>query len=112
MTMLVDFGDNDIGGSVTNINLIDPNGEPNQRFDGSLRIDGSESSGRIDAFASGEISGVDNDGYAVDSQMLLVLDGDVYDDAGRGDAVFGSATGTSTGDFNMTVNGVFFGTAN
>ena len=111
MTMLVDFGDNNIGGSVTNINLIDPDGEPNQRFDGSLRIDGRENSGRLDAFASGEISGVDNDGYAVDSQMLLVLDGDVYDDAGRGDAVFGSATGTATGDFNMTVNGVFFGTA-
>ncbi len=111
MTMRVDFGDNDIGGNVTNINLIDPNGMPNQRFDGTLDIDGVESSGRLDAFASGQITGVDNDGIEVDSQMLLTLDGDVYDDFGGGDAVFGSATGQARGDFDMDVNGVFFGTA-
>ncbi|PJI84698.1 hypothetical protein BC777_3759 [Yoonia maricola] len=111
MTMRVDFADNDIDGSVTNINLIDPNGMPNQRFDGRLDIDGVESSGRLDAFASGEITGVDNDGFEVDSQMLLTLDGDVYDDFDNGDAVFGSAEGTARGDFDMNVDGVFFGTA-
>ncbi|MEL7178895.1 MAG: hypothetical protein AAFN63_03605 [Pseudomonadota bacterium] len=111
LTMRVDFSDNDIGGSVDNINLIDPNGTPNQRFDGSLDIVGEENSGRLDAFASGEITGVDNDGFAVDSQMLLTLDGDVYDDFDRGDAVFGSATGTARGEFDMNVDGVFFGTA-
>lgn len=110
MAMRVDFADNEIGGSVTNINLIDPNGEPNQRFDGRLTIDGVETAGRLDAFASGEITGVDNDGIEVDSQMLLTLDGDVYDDIGRGDAVFGSAEGQARGEFNMDVDGVFFGT--
>lgn len=112
MTMLVDFGDSDISGSVTNINLIDPNGTPNQRFGGSLGITGTETSGDLDAFASGQISGVDNDGFAVESQMVLTLDGAVRDDFSEGDAVFGSATGFATGDFNMDVNGVFFGTAN
>ncbi|MCK0096822.1 hypothetical protein MWU60_14680 [Yoonia sp. F2084L] len=111
MAMRVDFADNDIDGSVTNINLIDPNGEPNQRFDGSLNIDGVESSGRLDAFASGQITGVDNDGVEVDSQMLLTLDGDVHDGLRRGDAVFGSAEGTARGEFNMDVDGVFFGRA-
>ena len=112
MIMLVDFGDNDIAGNVTNINLIDPNGEPNQRFDGDLQIAGTETGGGLDAFASGQISGVDNEGYTVASRMVLILDGDVYNDTREGDAVFGSATGTSTGDFNMNVDGVFFGTAN
>ena len=111
MTMRVDFADSDVDGSVTNINLIDPNGMPNQRFDGSLNIDGAQNSGRIDAFASGEITGVDNDGFEVDSQMLLTLNGDVYDDFGGGDAVFGSAEGTARGDFDMDVDGVFFGTS-
>ncbi len=112
MTMLVDFGDSDISGSVTNINLIDPNGTPNQRFGGSLGITGTETNGDLDAFASGQISGVDNDGFAVESQMVLTLDGTVRDDFSEGDAVFGSATGFATGDFDMDVNGVFFGTAN
>ncbi len=111
MTMNVDFADNDIGGRVDNINLIDPNGMPNQRFDGRLNIDGTETSGRLDAFASGDITAVDNDGLEVESRMVLTLDGDVYDDFGGGDAVFGSATGTARGDFDLNVDGVFFGTA-
>lgn len=110
MTMQVDFADNDIGGSVTDINLINPDGTPDQRFDGSLTIDGVENSGRLDAFASGEITGVDNDNFEVDSQVLLTLDGNVHDDFGRGDAVFGTADGQARGEFNMDIEGVFFGT--
>ena len=111
MTMNVAFADNAIDGSVTNINLIDPNGQPNQRFDGGLTINGIESSGRLDAFASGEITAVNDDGLEVDSQMLLTLDGDVYDDVTRGDSVFGTARGQSRGEFDLEVDGVFFGTA-
>lgn len=110
MTMRVDFADNDIDGSVTNINLIDPDGTPNQRLSGSLNIDGVEDQGQLDAFASGDLTGVDNDGYDVDTQMLLRLDGEVHDDFGGGDAVFGSATGQARGEFNLDVDGVFFGT--
>jgi len=111
MTMNVAFADNAIDGSVTNINLIDPNGQPNQRFDGGLTIDGIENSGRLDAFASGEITAVNGDGFEVDSQMLLTLDGDVYDDFTGGDAVFGTAQGQARGEFDMDIDGVFFGTA-
>ena len=111
MRMDVGFATNDIGGTISNINLIDADGTPNQRFDGSLNIDGVESSGRLDAFASGDITGVNNSGLEVDSQMLLILEGDVYNDFSNGDAVFGTARGDAVGDFDMSVDGVFFGTA-
>lgn len=110
MRMDVDFARNDVDGSVSNINLIDPDGRPNQRLGGSLGIDGFESGGRIDAFASGRLSAVDSEGFARDSDVLLTLDGDVYDDQGRGDAVFGSAIGNGIGELEMEVDGVFFGT--
>ena len=38
MTMNVDFADNDVRGSVTNINLIDSDGRPDQQLSGSLGI--------------------------------------------------------------------------
>ena len=111
MRMNVGFSSNDISGSVTNINLIDPDGRPNQRFDGRLIIDGAESSGRINAFASGDISGVDDRGFPMDSNLLLQLQGNVVDDIGRGDAIFGSAKGNGIGDVDFDIDGVFFGTA-
>ncbi len=111
MTMDVDFARNDVDGAITNINLIDLDSTPNQRFDGELDVFGTENSGRINAFASGEITGVDNDGFEVHSQLRLDLNGDIHDDVGQGDAVYGTADGAATGDFYMDVNGVFFGTA-
>ena len=42
-------------------------------------------------------------GFLRDSDILLVLDGDVYDDRSRGDAIFGSATGSGIGDLNVYV---------
>ena len=110
MEMIVGFNTENIGGSVTNINLIDPDGRPNQRFDGKLDIAGLEDSGRINAFASGDITGVDDNGNLRDSNVLLTLQGDVVDDIGLGDAVFGSATGNGIGDLEFDVDGVFFGT--
>lgn len=112
MAMTVDFARNNVGGSVSNINLIDPDGRPDQRLGGSLGIDGYESSGRIDGFASGNLTAVDDGGFLRDSDILLVLDGDVYDDRSRGDAIFGSATGSGIGDLQLGIDGVFFGTSN
>ncbi len=111
MTMRIDFADNDIDGRVSNINLIDPDGDPNQRIDGTLQISGSETSGRIDAIASGDITAIDKEGFVADSEMRLTLDGDVYDDFAKGDAIFGSAEGAAEGDLNLDVDGVFFGVA-
>ncbi len=114
MRMQVDFAGSDVDGSVTNINLIDQDGRPDQRLDGTLEIDGFESGGRIDAFASGDLTAVDEVGFFQDTNVLLTLDGDVYDDRGRGDAVFGSATGTGigtgSGGLDIEIDGVFFGT--
>ena len=107
--MSVSFADNTVGGDVTNINLIDPDGTPNQRFEGRLLLDGVETDGQIDSFASGNLTGEDVRGDRVDTQMLLILDGQVRDDFGRGDAVYGSASGKAEGDFNMDVEGVFYG---
>lgn len=110
MTMNVGFASNSLGGAISNINLIDADGTPNQRFDGRLQIDGVESAGTLDGFAFGGITGVDNDGDKVSSQVLLTLDGSVRDNFGRGDAVFGVANGTAEGDFFLDIDGVFFGT--
>lgn len=110
MTMNVGFASNSLGGSISNINLIDADGTPNQRFDGRLQIDGVEDAGRLDGFAFGGITGVDNEGDEVASQVVLTLDGSVRDDFGSGDAVFGVAEGTAEGDFFLDIDGVFFGT--
>lgn len=112
MTMSVNFLDNDVGGQVSNINLIDPDGTPNQRFEGVLTIDGLESDGQLDAFAYGQITGVDNSNTLVDSQMLLTLEGGVHDVNGIADGVYGTASGQALGEFDMSVDGVFFGTSN
>ncbi|MEL6841191.1 MAG: hypothetical protein AAFP85_18045 [Pseudomonadota bacterium] len=109
MTMIVGFGSGDVDGTVDNINLIDPDGTPNQRFDGDLDIDGNVRNGEINADAEGEITGVDVDGFVVDSRMELNLDGTVRDDVINGDTVFGDAEGTARGDFDMNIDGVFFG---
>ncbi len=109
MRMVVDFRDNDIGGDVTNINLIDQNGIPNQRFDGSLTISGFENNGDLDAGASGRIGAVDVNGNALDADMFLDLEGTVRNDRSFGDTVYGSATGDVRGDFNLDVEGVFYG---
>ena len=109
MRMVVDFRNNGIGGDVTNINLIDQNGRPDQRFDGSLRISGFETNGDLDAGARGIVGLVDNDGDAVDAEMFLDLEGSVRDDRRFGDTVYGTANGVARGDFNLDVEGVFYG---
>ena len=114
MRMEVAFADDGMSGDITNINLIDPDGRPNQRLDGKLDITGLQEAGRLDGFASGDLRGVDQ-GSFVDTNVLLVLDGDVFNDRGLGDAVFGSATGDGIGqdpdDWDIEIDGVFFGTA-
>ena len=110
MTMHVGFATGDIDGNVGNINLINPDGSPDQRLDGNLRIDGSERSGTIDAVATGEVTGVDVDGFVVDSDMRLDLDGAVYNDVINGDAIYGNVDGRARGDFDLDIEGVFFGT--
>ena len=110
MTMDVSFAGNRIDGSVTDINLIDRDGTPNQQFGGDLTIVGSEFAGRLIATADGDLTAVDSGGFIVDSNVQLDLDGDVVDDLGGGDAVFGSVTGDGVGDINFDVDGVFYGT--
>ncbi|MDX8354146.1 hypothetical protein [Cognatiyoonia sp. IB215182] len=110
MTMVVGFSTNDVDGSVTNINLINPDGSPDQLLEGTLDINGFESNGNLNAEARGEVTGVDVDGFEVDSFMSLDLDGEVRDDVINGDAVYGDVNGTARGDFDLDVDGVFFGT--
>jgi len=110
MTMNVGFDTGTIDGSVRNINLIDPDGRPDQRLGGRLEIDGFENSGRLDAFAFGDLTAVNSSGNELESDVLLTLEGDVVDDRGRGDAVFGAARGNGIGDLEFDADGVFFGT--
>lgn len=109
LTMQVDFADNRIGGSVRNINLINQNGTPNQRLDGSLEIAGFENNGDLDAGASGRIGAVSTDGEALDANMNLDLEGAVRSDTQFGDTVYGVVTGEARGDFNLDVDGRFYG---
>ncbi|MEJ6405139.1 hypothetical protein [Yoonia sp. 2307UL14-13] len=110
MTMRVDFTDNDIDGNVRNINLIDPAGVPDQRLDGSLDIAGFENRGDLDAGAQGDLTLVDADGFEQTSEFNLDLEGAVYNDRGIGDAVYGTVDGSASGDFDVDVDGRFFGT--
>lgn len=110
MTMNVRFDSHAIAGTVRNINLLDTTGLPEQRLDGNLTIAGFENAGQLGGVAAGQVSGVNGSGEVIDTDMILDLNGSVIDDQWYGDAVYGSATGSATGDVNLGVNGVFFGT--
>ncbi len=110
MTMVVGFASNDISGDVTNINLIDPDGTPNQELGGRLEINGVERGGSLDATAHGDITHVDANGFEEDAQMNLNLNGEVHNDVINGDAIFGNAIGDARGEFDIDIDGVFFGT--
>ncbi|MEJ8562477.1 hypothetical protein QTO30_15450 [Yoonia sp. GPGPB17] len=112
LNMNVGFSSNTVRGSVDNINVLDANEMADQRLGGRLILDGVETAGQLDAFASGNLSGVNNSGTTVDTQMLLILDGQVRDDFGRGDAVYGAASGQAEGDLDFDVEGVFYGSRN
>lgn len=110
MTMNVRFDSHTIGGTVSNINLLDTTGLPEQRLDGTLAIAGSENAGELNSTAAGKVAGVDGGGQVIDADMVLDLRGAVINDQWYGDAVYGSATGSTTGDVALDLNGVFFGT--
>ncbi|WP_439156434.1 hypothetical protein [Yoonia sp.] len=110
MTMQVRFDSDAIGGTVSNINLLDTTGLPEQRLDGTLEIAGFENEGDLGGIATGQVTGVDGGGRVIDADMVLDLRGSVINDQWYGDAVYGSATGTTSGDVNLGLNGVFFGT--
>lgn len=110
MAMNVGFSTNRVTGSVSNLNLIDTAGRPDQLLGGRLAIGGFEDQGSILAGAAGEITGVTAGGTAFASDVNLTLQGRVRDDFSRGDAVFGTATGNAVGDVNLFFDGVFFGT--
>lgn len=109
MNMDVAFDAGTIGGSVRNINLIDSDGRPDQRLSGRLELDGFESAGRLDAFAFGDLRAVDDAGTERESDVLLTLEGDVVDDRGRGDAIFGGVRGSGIGALEFQADGVFYG---
>lgn len=110
MTMHVRFDSDAIGGTVSNINLLDTTGLPEQRLDGTLAIAGFENAGDLGGIATGQVTGVDGGGRVIDADMALDLRGAVINDQWYGDAVYGSATGSTTGDVTLGLNGVFFGT--
>lgn len=110
MSMAVDFRQDRVSGSVSNINLVDTAGRPDQLLDGRLAISGFEDRGNILAGARGDISGVTAEGSRFTSDVDLTLQGSVRDDFRSGDAVFGTAQGDGIGDVDLGFNGVFFGT--
>lgn len=109
----IDFADNLLDGSVTNINLTDRDGVPTQRLGGRLDIDGVEADGSLDARAVGQLRINDKDGNFGLTDMTLILDGDVSTQFEDGDAVAGVMSGTAAGDLTLTVfDGYFYGAQN
>lgn len=109
MAMNVGFSTNRVTGSVSNINLIDTAGRPDQLLGGRLAISGFEDQGDILAGAAGEITGVAPGGAAFASDVNLTLQGSVRDEYRAADAVFGDVTGNAVGEVDLFFDGVFFG---
>jgi hypothetical protein len=107
MTLTSDFGTDSVSGSVTNINVFDEDGIPDQLLDGSLGVTGGISGSGMTATASGTVSGVDH-GFSGDSNVNLSLDG-TYRQNGAVIILTGDVTGGGTGDFDVTlVDGQFY----
>jgi len=109
LTMQVDFAGNRIDGNVRNINLINQDGSPDQRLSGDLEIAGFETNGDIDAGAGGQLSAVSVDGEILSSDVNLDLEGAVRTDVVSGDTIYGVVTGDARGDFNLDIDGRFYG---
>lgn len=111
MEMTVAFASQRIGGTLSNINLIE-GGRPQQRMGGELDLSGRAINGVIDAAADGRLTRVDvnKTDYA---NTTLLLDGSVRNDRFVGDAVAGTVTGSGRGsfDFDLDGNGTFYGSA-
>lgn len=120
MRMEVEFdGGRDVTGRVDDINLL-RGGRPVELLDGSLRIDGEQRNGLIDADATGVLARVPEFGVVERTNLSLDLDGQVRTDAFNGDTIVGSVDGFGDGfrlgdqdTFNVVVQGEgsFVGTA-
>lgn len=111
MDMRVNFANQDIGGRLFNINLIE-GGTPQQRMSGELELDGRAINGRIDATAEGQLTRVDV-GKTDYADVVLNLDGSVRNDVFVGDAVAGRVSGYGDGSFDFVLDGrgSFYGSA-
>lgn len=111
LDMRADFGANsqqDIRGSVTNINLIDRNIERanSQQLRGSLDVNGVSALGGVVANATGELTAVfDNNGFLRTSDVDLDLIGDVVTDQAPGDTIHGTVDGGGSGGFDLDLTG-------
>ena len=90
-------------------NLINQDGSPDQRLSGDLEIAGFETNGDIDAGAGGQLSAVSVDSEILSSDVNLDLEGAVRTDVVSGDTIYGVVTGDARGDFNLDIDGRFYG---
>ncbi len=103
LTVTADFGTNAITGDVTNINLIDEDGNPDQLLGGSLDVTGAHTGADITMTAQGSVTAVDDDGFRGSSDVDFELNGGFVDDTGTADAMYGTITGSADGDFYIGV---------
>jgi hypothetical protein len=110
MTMNVGFASNTIDGSVSNLNVFDTEGEPEQLLGGSLTLSGSENNGILTATATGSLTAVGEESVRGSSSVTLNLNGNVLTDTSDGDTVHGTVDGSGTGNFDISVyNGGCYG---
>ncbi|MGH1331897.1 MAG: hypothetical protein ACRBBK_13515 [Paracoccaceae bacterium] len=111
LTMNVNFSSSNVNGSVRNLNYISE-GVPAQTFGGALSLNGQVNGRFVNAYASGEISGVAS-GLTGYSDVDLALVGRFRNDQGTADLIAGTMTGTGRGDFDFDITqGTFFAEAN
>ena len=111
MSMSIQFDDNTISGSVSNINYIDEDGDPDQLLGGSLTIAGAETSGALSGTMKGTLSGVPDEApIRGEASVNLSFDGNVVTDDSEGDSVYGTVTGSGDCDFEIYMDsGLFYG---
>lgn len=108
MEMIVDFGTHQIGGSVSNINFVDDTDTPTQLLGGSLTISGTQSNGNLSGTATGTLSAVGEESVRGSASVSSSFSGTVRDDKGVGDAIAGTATGSASGDFDLSFGSAGF----
>ena len=114
LAMNIDFASGSITGQVTNADLVDDDtGEVVQNLDGTLTVTGGQAGGVVSAVATGVLVATSSGPVSGSGTANLGLLGDIRTDTSSADTVYGTATGSVTGDLDLGLSdGEFYGTTN
>ncbi|WP_238368188.1 hypothetical protein [Mesobacterium pallidum] len=97
-----------ISGRVHNINAFDSDGTPDQKLDGSIRLNGSVFGNDMSATGTGTLTGVDS-GFEGDTRATVNLNGTFRSNTAAADTITGDVSGFGRGDIDFTItDGEFY----